>query len=381
MPKRPSRWALGESAGFEHLGAEAIRFIALTISSSSSRAAEYAAILYSVSPPLGGLGRAWHFRRISRHVQPRQWMPMECVMQASPDRISPEVPRTIGAFAMRLRAISMMSAAMLLASCNEGVLDPHGPVGRAERVILYDSTAIMLAVIIPVIVLTLVFAWWFRARNSRARYRPDWEYSGRIEMIVWCIPALIILFLGGIAWTGSHDLDPPAPLEASTPPIDIEVISLDWRWLFIYPHEGISSLNRLVVPAGVPLRFRLTSTTVMNSFFVPQLGSQIYAMPNMVTRLNLKADQPGTFAGLSAQFSGDGFSDMRFDLVAMEPDVFERWVTTTKTRGGVLDESTFAELVKPAKAEGAQTYAQVSDGIFDRISSGHMAAVSPQQGQ
>ncbi len=300
---------------------------------------------------------------------------------ASTDRMSSEVTRTPSASGMWLRAIAVTGTAMLLASCHEGVLDPQGPVGKAERVILYDSTAIMLAVIIPVIVLTLVFAWWFRARNSQARYRPDWEYSGRIEMIIWSIPALIILFLGGIAWTGSHDLDPPAPLEGSTAPLDIEVISLDWRWLFIYPHEGIASLNRLVVPAGVPLRFRLTSTTVMNSFFVPQLGSQIYTMPNMVTRLNLLADQPGTFEGLSAQFSGDGFSDMRFDLVSTEPEAFKDWVSATKTQGGVLDARTFEELVKPAKADGAQTYAQVTEGLFDSVSSGHMAAASPQRGQ
>jgi cytochrome o ubiquinol oxidase subunit II len=300
---------------------------------------------------------------------------------ASPDRMSPKVTRTRSASAMWLRAISMTSAAMLMASCNEGVLDPHGPVGKAERIILYDSTAIMLAVVIPVIVLTLVFAWWFRARNSRARYRPDWEYSGRMEMIIWSIPALVILFLGGIAWTGSHDLDPAVPLAESTPPLNIEVVSLDWRWLFIYPHQGIASLNRLVVPAGVPLRFRLTSTTVMNSFFVPQLGSQIYTMPNMVTQLNLEADEPATFEGLSAQFSGDGFSDMRFDVVSMAPDAFEGWVATTKTQGGVLDARTFKELLRPAKAEGAQTYAQVSGGLFDSISSSHMAAVSPQRGQ
>jgi cytochrome o ubiquinol oxidase subunit 2 len=282
---------------------------------------------------------------------------------------------------MWLRAISMTGGAVLMASCNEGVLDPHGPVGKAERVILYDSTAIMLAVVIPVIVLTLVFAWWFRARNSRARYRPDWEYSGRIEMIIWCIPALVILFLGGIAWTGSHDLDPPVPLEDSTAPLDIEVISFDWRWLFIYPHEGIASLNRLVVPVGVPLRFRLTSTTVMNSFFVPQLGSQIYAMQNMVTRLNLKADQPGTFEGLSAMFSGDGFSDMRFDLVSTDAEAFKDWVNTTKKQGGDLDATAIEELSKPVRAEGVRTYAGVSEGLFDRVSSGHMAAVSPQRGQ
>jgi cytochrome o ubiquinol oxidase subunit 2 len=309
-------------------------------------------------------------------------MPMEFVMHAaSTDRLSPEAAKVSSAPALWLRAISIAVAAMLMASCNEGVLDPQGPVGKAERVILLDSTAIMLAVVIPVIVLTLVFAWWFRARNSRARYRPDWEYSGRIEMIIWSIPALIVLFLGGIAWTGSHDLDPPLPLADSTAPLDIEVVSLDWRWLFIYPHEGIASLNRLVVPAGVPLRFRLTSTTVMNSFFVPQLGSQIYAMPNMVTRLNLKADQPGTFEGLSAQFSGDGFSDMRFDLVSTETEEFKAWVDSTKTQGGVLDAGTFDELEKPAKADGVQTYGQVSEGLFDRISTSHRAAVSPQRGQ
>jgi cytochrome o ubiquinol oxidase subunit 2 len=307
---------------------------------------------------------------------------MEFVMHAaSHDRKSPQLTRTPSASALWLRAISITSAAVLMASCNEGVLDPQGPVGRAERVILYDATAIMLAVVIPVIVFTLVFVWWFRARNARARYRPEWEYSGRIEMIIWSIPALIILFLGGIAWTGSHDLDPPRPLAESTAPLDIEVISLDWRWLFIYPREGIASLNRLVVPAGVPLRFRLTSTTVMNSFFVPQLGSQIYTMPNMVTRLNLQADHPGTFEGLSAQFSGDGFSDMRFDLVSTEADAFKQWVNTAKTQGGVLDASAFEELVKPAKADGTKTYAQVSEGLFDRISSGHMAAVAPQRGQ
>src|ERR1700692_4794662 len=293
---------------------------------------------------------------------------------ASPERMSPKFTKTPSATAIWLRAIVMTGAAMLLASCHQGVLDPHGPVAKAERVILYNATTIMLAVVIPVILLTLVFAWWFRARNSRAQYRPNWEYSGRIEMIIWCIPALVILFLGGIAWTGSHDLDPPLPLTDSTAPLDIEVISLDWRWLFIYPHEGIASLNRLVVPAGVPLRFRLTSTTVMNSFFVPQLGSQIYAMPNMVTRLNLEADQPGTFEGLSAQFSGDGFSDMRFNLVSVGADEFKEWVTTTKTQGGALDAATYTNLAKPANAEYSQTYAAVTEGLFDSISSGHLVA-------
>jgi cytochrome o ubiquinol oxidase subunit 2 len=274
-----------------------------------------------------------------------------------------------------------MSVALVLCSCHEGVLDPRGPVGKAERVILYDATGIMLAVIIPVIVLTLLFAWWYRAQNTRARYLPEWENSGRIELIVWSIPTLIILFLGGIAWTGSHDLDPPAPLAGSREPLEIEVVSLDWRWLFIYPKQGIASLNHVVVPAGVPLRFRITSTTVMNSFFVPQLGSQIYAMPNMVTRLNLLADQPGTFEGLSAQFSGDGFSDMRFDLVATDAASFGAWIQSARAKGNVLDVSALERLIKPAKADGTSTFAPVSEGLFDGIVSDHMTAPPPPKGQ
>src|SRR5476651_111991 len=158
----------------------------------------------------------------------------------------------------------------------------------------------MLAVIVPVILLTLAFAWWFRAGNKRARRLPEWEYSGPIEVTVWSIPILVILFLGGIAWVGSHDLDPRAPITSassstSAPPVDVEVVSLDWKWLFIYPDLGVASVNRLVVPVGAPLRLHLTSASVMNSFFVPQLGTQIYTMAGMTTVLNLQADQPGVY--------------------------------------------------------------------------------------
>jgi cytochrome o ubiquinol oxidase subunit II len=266
------------------------------------------------------------------------------------------------------RWIALAAIAVPLASCDEGVLGPHGPIGKAERLILYDATAIMLAVVIPVILLTLGFAWWFRADNTRARYLPNWEYSGPIEMIVWSIPALVIVFLGGIAWIGAHDLDPPQQIEASTAPLDIDVVSLDWKWLFIYPDAGIASVNRLVVPVGTPVRFRLTSASVMNSFFVPQLGSQIYTMPGMTTRLNLEADQPGTYQGLSAQFSGDGFSDMRFDLAAEPADQFAAWVETAKAQGQTLDAASYEMLTHPSAAVAPVTYAQVAPGLFDSIS-------------
>jgi cytochrome o ubiquinol oxidase subunit II len=260
-----------------------------------------------------------------------------------------------------------------MASCGEGPLDPQGAVGQAQRIILGDATAIMLAVVIPVIVLTLAFAWWFRSGNRRATYRPNWEYSGRIELIVWAIPALVILFLGGIAWISSHDLDPAKPLESRTAPLEVEVISLDWRWLFIYPRERIATVNYLVVPSGIPVHFRLTSTSVMNSFFIPQLGSQIYTMTGMTTQLNLQADKPGAYAGLSAQFSGPGFSDMRFTLRAVSREGFDTWVAQTRERASVLDAASFAELARPTKAGGELTYGSVSDDPFDMVTHGHMA--------
>ena len=253
------------------------------------------------------------------------------------------------------------------ATWQQGVLDPHGPVAAAERTILLNATVIMLAVIVPVIVLTLAFAWWFRAGNRRARRDPDWAYSGAIEVTVWSIPALVILFLGNIAWIGSHDLDPARPLSSRSPPLTVQVVSLDWKWLFIYPELGVASVNRMVVPAGTPLRLRLTSATVMNSFFVPQLGSQIYTMGGMTTTLHLLADHPGTYAGLSANFSGDGFSDMRFDAVALAPDEFARWLAGVRSAAAPLDAAHYAALARPGVAAATATYAPVAPGLFETI--------------
>jgi cytochrome o ubiquinol oxidase subunit 2 len=250
-----------------------------------------------------------------------------------------------------------------------GVLDPQGPVGAAERLILVNATAIMLAVVVPVIVLTLGLAWWFRAGNSKATHLPNWSYSGHIELVVWSVPALVVMFLGGICWIGSHDLDPRKPLASETKPIDIDVVSLDWKWLFLYPAEGVASVNRLVVPAGTPIRFRLTSATVMNSFFVPQLGSQIYTMAGMTTRLNLQADRPGTYAGLSAQFSGEGFSDMRFDVVAMPSDKFAGWVTEARAAKDALDDRGYTTLSKSGTT-APTLFKSVAPQLFETIAMG-----------
>jgi len=261
-----------------------------------------------------------------------------------------------------------------------GVLDPQGPVALGDNTIFLNATIVMLGVIIPVIIVTLAFAWWYRANNSRATRLPDWTYSGSIELVVWSIPVLIILFLGGVAWIGSHDLDPGRALKSGQKTITIEVVSLDWKWLFLYPDQGVASVNHLVIPAGVPIRFQLTSATVMNSFFVPQLGSQIYTMAGMVTTLNLEADHPGTFKGLSAQFSGDGFSDMRFEVEAMQQDGFQHWLDTARQANKPLDAAQFQDLARQAGKVDPAIYSSVDASLFAEIvnSVGQSTRAKPQ---
>ena len=282
-------------------------------------------------------------------------------------RAQPAIPVRKRCRLPRKSAIGLsLVLAPLLGGCT-GVLDPQGPIASAEKTILFNSLGIMLAIVIPTILATLGVAWWFRASNARAKYLPDWEYSGRIEMVVWAIPAMTVLLLGGIGWVGSHDLDPPKPIPSTTNPVEVQVVSLDWKWLFIYPDLGLASVNRLIIPAGTPISFQLTSDGVMNSFFVPQLGSQIYTMAGMTTRLQLQADQPGSYPGLSAQFSGDGFSDMHFTVDAVSPDKFAEWVNGARGKGDRLDPQSFAALAKQSTAVPVSTYGTVSQDLFQAI--------------
>src|SRR5262245_23349750 len=225
---------------------------------------------------------------------------------------------------------ALLLLAATLGGC-DGVLDPKGPIALAERQILFNATGIMLAIVIPVVIATLGVAFWFRASNERARYRPNFVYSGRIELLVWAIPLMTVLLTGTVAWIGSYDLDPPKPIASSKKAIKVQAVSLDWKWLFIYPEQGIASVNYLMVPAGTPVSFELTSSGVMNSFFVPQLAGQIYTMSGMVTRLNFRADHSGTYRGMSANFSGEGFADMYFKVDAVAPDAFAQWVAATRS--------------------------------------------------
>jgi len=269
-----------------------------------------------------------------------------------------------------MKKLLPLLGAAALAGCTEGVLDPRGPIAAAEGQILFNALAIMLAIVVPTIIGTLGVARWFRASNAKARYRPDFEHSGRLELLVWAIPLMTVILVGGVAWVGSHDLDPRRPIDPAVEPLHVQVVSLDWKWLFIYPDQGVATLNELTVPVGKPVHFDLTSSGVMNSFFVPQLGSQIYTMAGMVTQLELQADRAGSYPGLSANYSGRGFADMRFDVHAVSADEFGRWAAAAKSSQRVLDAGAYAELAKPAAAPAPATYGAVAPHLFDAISKG-----------
>jgi cytochrome o ubiquinol oxidase subunit II len=247
------------------------------------------------------------------------------------------------------------------------IFDPQGPIAAADATILIDSVAIMLAIVLPTIVAILGFAFWFRESNSRAVYRPDWAYSGRVELVVWSIPALTVILLGGVAWIGSHQLDPAAPVAGTGSPVRVQVVSLDWKWLFIYPDQRIATVNALTVPVGAPLQFELTSGSVMNVFFIPQLGSMIYTMNGMVTRLQLRADNEGNYQGLSAHFSGDGFPEMLFDVHVIPQLAFPDWVASTASSGQILNEESYKKLTQQTIEHNKPTYRLDDPTLFQAI--------------
>jgi cytochrome o ubiquinol oxidase subunit 2 len=267
-----------------------------------------------------------------------------------------------------LKVCALAAAVSSLSACYPATLDPAGPIAAGERLILLDSLAIMLAIVVPVIVATLAFAWWYRASNARARYLPDWAYSGRAELVVWSIPALVVMFLGGLTWISSHDLDPAQPIPGAAKPLEVQVVSLDWKWLFIYPDQGVASVGQLEIPAGQPVHFQLTSGSVMTAFFVPRLGSMIYTMNGMVTQLNLRADRPGDYPGLASQFSGDGFSNMHFTAQALPPAAFTAWAQGARAAPLALDDAAYLALSRQGVA--APTLHRLADpALFAKIAS------------
>ncbi len=276
-------------------------------------------------------------------------------------------------------------AVFSLSACSQGVLAPLGPVGEGDATIFIDALVIMLAIVLPTIAMAFWIAWRYRSSNSKADYRPEWAFSGRIEAVVWSIPILTIMVLGGLIWIGSIRLDPFRPLPARKPPLEIEVISLDWKWLFIYPQQHIAVVNELVIPVGQPVHFSITSASVFNSFFVPRLGSMIYAMPGMVSQLHLQADHPAMLWGASTQFSGEGFSDMHFTVRSLAGNDFDAWARGATRLGPSLDRAAYASLLRPSSKVAPFSYRQVDPGLFQMVAkqtlpipaSQHQAASGP----
>ena len=258
--------------------------------------------------------------------------------------------------------------ALSLSGCSDvALLDPKGSVGAAEKSLILTATGAMLLVVVPVIILTLLFAWHYRASNRKATYAPKWAFSMPIEIVVWTVPALIVLFLGILTWKTSHELDPYKPLASNVKPINVEVVALDWKWLFIYPDLGIATVNQLAIPVGTPVNFRITSDAVMNSFFIPQLGSQIYAMAGMQTRLHLIADEAGDYAGVSNTYSGKGYSDMKFRTLAMSDADFAAWVAKAKAGAQHLSMDEYASVAVPSEKNPVQYFSSVDPNLFRNI--------------
>ena len=263
-----------------------------------------------------------------------------------------------------------VAATVLLAGCHGALLHPAGPIGMAERSIIYTATGLMLVVVAPVIVLVVLVAWHYRASNTKARYEPEWSHSTRIEVVMWSIPVVIVSILGVIAWRSSHKLDPFRHIASPAQPIHVEAVAMDWKWLFIYPDLHIASVNEVAMPVGVPVIFHITSATVMNSFFIPRLGSQIYAMANMQTSDNLVASRTGTFRGISANFSGNGFSGMTFKAISMTPANFKQWVAKVSASSQHLDAAQYVALDKPSENVPVTYYSHVMPSLFEQILAG-----------
>ncbi|MCL7997250.1 ubiquinol oxidase subunit II [Brucella sp. 21LCYQ03] len=270
-------------------------------------------------------------------------------------------PRTIISFAV-------LALTTLLVGCeNQVLLSPKGEVGLAERDLMYFATGLMLLVVIPVIGMTLYFAWKYRATNEKAEYLPDWHHSNKIEAAVWMIPVVIIVVLGTVTWIATHKLDPYRPLVSDAKPINVEVVALDWKWLFIYPDYGVASVNEMAMPVDVPVNFKLTSSSIMNSFFIPALGSQVYSMPSMQTKLHLIANHEGVFDGISANYSGQGFAQMRFKAHSFDQAGFDKWIADAKASGQELSRERYASLVQPSEKAPVQYFAYNDKALFHNI--------------
>lgn len=276
----------------------------------------------------------------------------------------------------RLRLAILLPLLAALGGCNFVVLSPAGDIAAQQRDLVVISTVLMLLIIVPVMALTAFFAWRYRASNKQARYEPDWDHSTGLELVIWAAPLLIIICLGALTWMGTHLLDPyrrldriaaGQPISETAKPLEVEVVALDWKWLFIYPEQGIATVNELAAPVDRPIHFRITASSVMNSFYIPALAGQIYAMPAMQARLHAVINRPGRYQGFSANYSGAGFSHMRFAFLGQSERDFEGWIAQAKAGNATLDRAAYLALERPSENEPVRRYSAVEPKLFDAI--------------
>lgn len=268
-----------------------------------------------------------------------------------------------------LGMLSLITGAALLSGCDSALLNPKGQIGLEQRSLILTALGLMLIVVIPAIVMAIGFAWKYRASNKEAKYSPNWSHSNKVEAVVWTIPILIIIFLAVLTWKTTHALEPSRPLVHDAKPVTIEVIAMDWKWFFIYPEQGIATVNEIAFPANTPVEFKITSNSVMNSFFIPRLGSQIYAMAGMQTKLHLIANEAGTYDGISANYSGAGFSGMKFKAIAT-PDAatFNQWVAQAKQSPKVMnDMDAYNKLAAPSEYNKVEYFSSVKPDLFVNV--------------
>ena len=287
------------------------------------------------------------------------------------------MPMPLSRIASRLRPLSALAVLPFIAGCGEMVvLEPAGDIAQQQGDLIVISTVLMLLIIVPVMALTVFFAWRYRAANKEATYKPDWDHSTQLELVIWAAPLLIIICLGAITWVATHLLDPYRPLARTEPgkpvaaearPLEVNVVALDWKWLFIYPEQGVATVNELAVPVNRPVNFRISASSVMNSFYIPAMAGQIYAMPGMETKLHGVLNRTGDFTGFSANYSGAGFSNMRFAVKSLPAADFDGWVAQAKGAGGRLDRTAYLQLERPSEKEPVRRFAAVDADLFDRV--------------
>ncbi|MBQ4879071.1 ubiquinol oxidase subunit II [Pseudoalteromonas luteoviolacea] len=265
-----------------------------------------------------------------------------------------------------LSFVMVFTMAFLLTGCELALFDPAGPIGEQAKDLIIISVALLLIVIIPVLFMSIYFPYKYRTSNKKAEYKPSWEHSTKIELVVWIVPCMIIAALAYFTYVTSHTLDPRKPLGKDKDTLTIQVVAMDWKWLFIYPEQQIATVNEISIPVNTPVEFLITSDTVMNSFFIPRLGSQIYAMAGMENRLNLMASKEGTFRGMSANYSGFGFSGMKFKTHSVDQAGFDAWVNKVKASEYVLDEPTYKALSEKSKDHPVVYYSDVDPLHFKK---------------